>query len=114
MFTYSQIAQKIASCRILWVLALLIGVMLRYLMIARGFNFDFLSYEIVADIVRSNENVYANTPRYNYGPIWSWILYLLSFGSLRIGVVTLLTLVDLSLTMFVDRRYGRWPALFFF
>ena len=39
-----------------------------------GLNFDFESYEIVADIVRQGKTVYAETGRYNYGPLWFYVL----------------------------------------
>jgi hypothetical protein len=52
--------------------ALLIGVGLRlYLAASFEGNFDQASYEIVAGIVRRGGNVYAETSRYNYSPIWA-------------------------------------------
>jgi Gpi18-like mannosyltransferase len=37
-------------------------------------NFDAVSYEIVADIMRHGGNVYAETTRYNYSPVWFHVL----------------------------------------
>jgi len=37
-------------------------------------NFDQESYEIVAGIMRSGGNIYAETTRYNYGFVWSYLL----------------------------------------
>lgn len=38
-------------------------------------NYDQESYEIVAGIMSQHQNVYAETERYNYSPIWSYFLY---------------------------------------
>ena len=40
-------------------------------------NFDMQSYDMVVNIIRSGHNVYAATDRYNYSPVWLWILYAL-------------------------------------
>jgi hypothetical protein len=37
-------------------------------------NFDMTSWRIAADLQAQAQSVYANTDRYNYGPIWAWIL----------------------------------------
>jgi hypothetical protein len=37
-------------------------------------NFDSGSYLIVAKAVRSGQNVYAATDRYNYSPLWSYVV----------------------------------------
>lgn len=57
-----------------WIVLFGFGLLLRVLMAALGHNFDLESYEIVADIVLNGDSVYANTTRYNYGPIWAYIL----------------------------------------
>ncbi len=57
-----------------WIALFGFGLLLRVLMAALGHNFDLESYEIVADIVINGDSVYANTTRYNYGPIWAYIL----------------------------------------
>ena len=57
-----------------WIALFGFGLLLRVLMAALGHNFDLESYEIVADIVLNGDSVYANTTRYNYGPIWAYIL----------------------------------------
>jgi hypothetical protein len=68
-----------------WALLFGCGLVLRILMAMLGHNFDLESYEIVADIVLDGNSVYANTSRYNYGPIWAYILaflkYLASIGT---------------------------------
>ena len=57
-----------------WFVLFGLGLILRILMAILGHNFDLESYEIVADIVLDGNSVYANTTRYNYGPIWAYIL----------------------------------------
>lgn len=60
--------------------ASVIGFVLRMALSAQPvYNFDVESYGIVAGIVRHNGNVYAETYRYNYSPVWSILLGLLSF-----------------------------------
>ena len=68
--------------------------------------------------------MYAETPRYNYGPIWFYILYGLR-GSLRtigldtiyyfhLTIAAILTLVDVALALHLRNRFGFGPAIFFF
>ncbi len=35
-----------------------------------GHTYDFDSYRLVANAITYGKNVYAWTPRYNYGPVW--------------------------------------------
>lgn len=37
-------------------------------------NYDMESYQIVIDILRNGGNIFAETSRYNYSPVWSYIL----------------------------------------
>lgn len=63
-------------------------------------NFDQRSYEIVADIVAQGGNIYAETNRYNYSPVWFILLHLLNHLTvlpLYIEVRVFLTLVDLAI-----------------
>ena len=57
------------------VLVLLAGTIIR-LVLAMGVfgNFDMDSYEIVVGIAHRGGNVYAETARYNYSPVWLTIL----------------------------------------
>jgi hypothetical protein len=96
------------NLRILLVLTL--GVILRLLMPLRGYNVDAESWRIVADIVNQNGNVYAETWRYPYGPVWAQILHVLDklpFGlylqpieALRWKAACFLTLVDVGIFFF--------------
>ncbi len=65
-------------------------------------NFDQRSYEIVAEIVAQGGNVYAETSRYNYSPIWFMLLHSLNYLTplpLYIEVRVFLTLVDITTVM---------------
>lgn len=110
-----------------WIAALLfLGVGLRYLAGLRGFNYDVESYQLVSDILRSGNNVYAHTSRYNYAPLWFNILGLFSWISLKAGdlddamriflalLTTLLTLVDLAIFFLLRRRFSSVVGLLYF
>jgi len=57
------------------VMVILAGTIIR-LVLAMGVfgNFDMDSYEIVVGIARKGGNVYAETKRYNYSPVWFMVL----------------------------------------
>lgn len=104
-------------------LVVLVGVLLRFYAMTRGHNFDFESYKIVGDIVVNGGNVYAETFRYNYGPIWFSILgFFYWIGSLfashelifRILIVALLTSVDLGIAIILKKKYGTLAFVLFF
>jgi hypothetical protein len=102
-------------------LAFAIGVGLRFAVAMRGYNYDIESYRIVADIMARGGNVYAETTRYNYGPIWAWLLHLLDqipfagndpLWSLRWKVTAFLTAVDVGTAILLLRWYGTGSAAF--
>lgn len=107
----------------LLVLLLSIGVVLRFLIASIGFNFDMQSYEIVAKIVSNGGNVYNETTRYNYGPIWFILLgiaYKISsvfpdqFLAFRFLIVGTLTLVDIGICLLLVKRYSLKVGVLFF
>lgn len=53
----------------LLILLLRVGIAAQF----RG-NFDSASFWIVSEATLRGENVYATTDRYNYSPLWSWIV----------------------------------------
>lgn len=91
-------------------------------------NYDTESYSIVADIEARHGNVYAETPRYNYSPVWGWILLGLDRAgraaglTLARGVGLFLLAVDAATAFFVARlaaarmgaRAGAAAGLLFF
>lgn len=107
----------------IWIgLVVVFGVALRFLAASRGYNFDIESYRIVADIMMKDGNVYAETARYNYGPIWFHVLRFLdtipwisenALWSLRWKVTLFLTMVDLALSLVLMRWFGWRVALLF-
>jgi hypothetical protein len=89
-----------------------------------GYNYDFESHLIVGKIVSSGGNVYAETSRYNYGPIFSLCLglfyYLSSFlgnpsFAYRMFIVCFLTCFDIALSFLLYKKYKSMSiaALFF-
>jgi hypothetical protein len=84
-------------------------------------NYDIESYKVVVRLIETGQSVYANTARYNYGPLWSWLLWCLwklaglftSANAFHFCVSALLTLVDMALAFILARRYTPQAALFF-
>lgn len=101
-----------------------IGVGLRLLVSSLGHNYDLDSFRIVAEIVGRGGNVYAETARYNYGPVWFGILGAFDWGAglsggnreamFRVVLVCFLTLVDLGIAWALLREKGRLVACLFF
>lgn len=100
----------------------LLGTALRFAIAKLGHNFDLDSYRLVADIMRDRGTVYAETERYNYGPVWFWLLHL--FDTLgraldtpqifRGAIIATLTAADLACAAVLWRRFGGLVAAAFF
>jgi len=106
-----------------FVAAVALGIALRFWVSSFGHNYDLESYAIVASIVEDGGNVYAETSRYNYGPVWFNVIGGVArvarstddpIGSLELLLTSLLTLVDLGLCLLLRRRGGDGVALLFF
>ncbi len=108
------VAVKYNKCFGLIVMA---GVILRLTVMLFGHNFDFESYCIVGRLVTQFKNVYANTERYNYGPLFfcvQGILYALSAPEInvfsvqtyRVLIVVFLTTVDVFIAVILQKKYG--------
>ena len=86
----------------------------------RGHNYDMISWFTVADITSHGGNVYAETDRYNYGPVWFLIIHVLDVLSLhrhevlRYSIAGFLSLVDVGIFLFLLRRAGSVAAILFF
>jgi hypothetical protein len=85
---------------------LLFGVAARLLIaLLPSDNFDLQSYEIVRGIILSGGNVYAETFRYNYSPVWGYIL------AIGIAPRLLLAVVDSINIFLVYRAMGKGAAI---
>lgn len=101
-----------------------IGVILRYWAMSIGSGFDFQSYCIVGELVTDWKNVYAETTRYNYGPIFFMIqglayavAHIFSMDivqTYRVILVGIFTLADLGIAMWLASRYSLKVSLIFF
>jgi len=89
----------------------------------RGYNYDIESWKIAADIMLHGGNVYGETGRYNYGPIWFNILHLLdsipgtspgNFLAFRWKVATFLSAVDIGIFLILLRQNNLIIAALFF
>lgn len=115
-----KIDKKIAFVFFLYVL----GVVLRYWAMSIGSGFDFDSYCIVGELVSQFKNVYAETARYNYGPIF-FLIQGLSYATAhlfstdvqqtyRVILVGLFTITDFAIAMWLAMRYSLKTSLIFF
>lgn len=103
---------------------LLIGIVARFLIALRGHNFDYESYALVARLMDEGANVYARTGRYNYGPIWFYVLHLFNQIAALVPayqavlfrgfIIALLTLADVGIFWFLRGRFGMKAAIVFF
>lgn len=81
-----------------------------------GPTFDYESYEIVAGIANAGGNVYAETSRYNYGPLWFLLLGFLRSafgGGFRMAIVALLSLADAGIAALLWRTRRHFAAALF-
>ncbi len=99
---------------------ILTGIVIRFVLMYWGHNFDFESYCIVGELAASGNNVYAFTSRYNYGPIWFILLgtfWKLAAGNIllfRIFIVSTLTLCDFLIAKLISQKAGNFWGLIFF
>jgi hypothetical protein len=107
-FLYNKAIHHETSIITLTLFAIVVGVGLRlYLAYTFRGNYDQLSYEVVSEIMTRSGNVYAETYRYNYSPVWAYILSFLSqlasFSHLQFHFVirSFLTTVDILIAFFV-------------
>lgn len=100
-------------------LVAVLGVATRMVVATAGYGQDLSSYRLVLEIAEQGGNVYAETWRYNYGPVWLKLLGLLDglpgihpdpLVSLRLKVSAFLALVDVALALLLLRRFGAVAA----
>jgi hypothetical protein len=104
-------------------LVLFIGISFRISVTRLGHNFDLDSYCLVSEIISHGGNVYSETERYNYGPIWSYFVGLFyeitkffgrGFTFLGLLISLIITLVDVGIFFVLRKRYGLFTASLFF
>lgn len=102
----------------------LLGIVIRLLSASVGDNFDMESWWIASEAFHSGEAIYTATHRYNYGPIWFWIIGGLrelsaltgpdSVHRLHLFLTGFLSLIDLALASIIYRLVSPAMALTFF
>lgn len=96
----------------------LASLVAKVLLATCGHNYDLDSYRIVASLVLQGKSFYANTSRFNYGPLWAYMLAgfqqlsnsLPAMGgeSFHVVVASFLGITDVALAavLAVSYRYG--------
>ena len=112
-----------APTKRLLITASVLAILLRILLALRGDNYDMESWWLVSEGVRSGGSVYSTTFRYNYGPVWAYILAALRWLSSSTGADTItrfhlfiaafLGIVDCALAWYVMRRSSLFLAMLF-
>ena len=99
------------------------GIVIRFVLMSLGHNFDFESYCIVGELASAGKNIYANTPRYNYAPLWFIMLGLFwkaasyfthNIFIFRCLIVGTLTLGDFFITKLISKNVGNFWGIIFF
>lgn len=104
---------------ILMSIVVVAGIAARIAVSLRGHNYDFDSYRVVVDARKQGLSPW-QTNRYNYGPIWSYVLYSFDFIQrtlsipFRAQIISLLTVADLVIAYFIWRFSGLGLACVFF
>ncbi len=118
--TIKAIRENLAWRSMVVALVVLLGFGARLLIATLGHNYDLDSYMQVTRLVEQGQNVYANTYRYNYGPLWFNLLYFLytlagkDWSVFRFLISGALSLVDIGIFAILWRKVGRTPALLFY
>lgn len=107
-----------------FLIILLLGFVLRLLMPFFGYNVDAGAWWLVSWIQRSGGNVYAETPSYNYGPIWALTLEFLGhinifnasseLESFRWNVTSFLACIDIGIFIILYSNYGLIKSSLFY
>jgi hypothetical protein len=99
-----------------------VGFFLRLWVGTAGHNFDFNSFMNTLDTLDISGNVYAENVRYNYGPVWFYILQLLQlltglFPHPTMGMEYLmsgfLAFVDIGIYIILLRSFGLLAGILF-
>lgn len=100
--------------------AIVCSVIVKLVFALLGNNYDVSSYCIVSNIVEQGKSVYAETNRYNYGPIWAWLVA--GFGHLancntgeqfHVVIAAFLAAVDVIIGLVLADAYSWLAAMVF-
>jgi hypothetical protein len=105
--------------KILLLTIILTGIIVRFLVvppISENKSYDFVSWTIIAKIVDEGGNVYTETTRYNYGPVWFTLLHIIYkcatiFSNYQVQIfryiiVGVLSLTDIGIFILLYKRYN--------
>jgi hypothetical protein len=105
-------------------LSIAFGIATRFLSASAGDNFDMESWWIASEACVAGDIVYARTHRYNYGPVWFWIIGGLrdvsamtgadSMHRLHLFMTGFLTLVDLGIAALLYTTITPIAGILFF
>ena len=114
--------KKNAEAKIFWS-CIFLGVIMRFVLMSLGHNFDFDSYCIVGELASQGKNIYASTTRYNYSFIWFSVLGIFwkislcftdNIQAFRILIVSTLTISDFLIALIISRKAGNFWGIIFF
>lgn len=123
LIMFQEIKTFFRNKEVLIYLVILAGLVFRFYFATFQSNYDFESYKIVISLLEKGKNVYAETNRYNYGPIWFGILWILNnlaslFNNydlaLRFLVCFVLSSADLGVFLILLKKYDLTTAAVFF
>ena len=110
-----------AALRLGWLpVVLLVGLIARFGVSTYGSNYDLDSWKIAVNLAETGQNVWMGTFRYNYGPIWMYLLESLDIlgghnpAVFRLLLIACLSAVDAGIAWILWRHYGRLAATLFF
>ena len=105
-----------------FILFSILGIALRIGVSKFGYNFDYIAWEENLDLFKNGESFYKHG-KYNYSPVWIYILYFLDSIHLpfvdinsvyRIKIIIFLSLVDILIFFLLFREYSLKIGLLFF
>jgi len=98
------------------------GFYLRIFISRYGHNFDYEMWVLNLDLYNNDKSIY-NYGRYNYGPIWIWLLsfldkinlqFISDLDFLRFKIIIFLSIVDFFIFILLFKKYNLKIASFFF
>lgn len=119
MVENSAIQWSTARKRLAWILFIVVAVVslvFKLYISQLGYNPDSESWWLVKEAVVRGDSVYVSTHRYNYGPIWSYVLAIIghltdntaleSIQGLHYFVAWFLGLVDIAIALVLVSSFG--------